>query len=343
MFFDNIILSRTFAPEFKKKAKYMLKGIFASLTVLLLVSYISRAQEPVDTIETSEGTIVVFSNLSWSYMEDLNFDGIMNDHLESLITAQEEVGLVQYWDNHKCYTSERKNNLRALKDTLWLCVTNEKYDDFVMPFDGKVTSRYGYRRGRYHNGIDIDLVTGDPVRSCWDGKVRYAQYNGGGFGNLVIVRHYNGLETFYAHLDEIIVQPNQEVKAGEILGLGGNTGRSRGSHLHFEVRFYDAPINPEEVIDFDNGVLKQQNLFLYADIFRPGRKPSDQIEARIASSGGSVTEKSAGVGQQYYRVRSGDTLSRIARANGTSVSRLCQLNGIRSTTTLQVGRTLRIN
>lgn len=315
----------------KKVSLFLLLTVFSTVDI--------DAQTPIDTIETSEGTIVVFSNLSWSYMEDLEFNGVMNPHLENLVAEQADLELFHPWDNHKCYPSERQNNLRALEDTLWLCVTNEDYSDFEMPFDGLVTSRYGYRRGRYHNGIDIDLETGDTVKSCFAGRVRYAQYNKGGFGNLVIVRHYNGLETFYAHLSNIIVQPNEEVEAGQPLGLGGNTGRSRGSHLHFEMRFYDAPINPEEVIDFANQELKDENLLLYSDIFRPGAKPSDVVASRMNAPNMAESGKS----NQYYRVRSGDTLSRIASRYGTSVSRLCQLNGIRTTTTLQIGRTLRVN
>jgi hypothetical protein len=316
----------------------MLKRTALFLFTFLTITSNSIAQVPIDTIETTEGTIIVFNNLSWSYLHDLNFSGVMNDHLEGLITSDEDLDLVQYWDNDKCYTSERQNNLRALSDTLWLCVTDEENNEFSMPFHGAVTSRYGYRKGRYHNGIDIDLDTGDSVKSCWDGRVRYAKYNSGGFGNLVIVRHYNGLETFYAHLSNIDVQPNQEVKAGELLGLGGNTGRSRGSHLHFEIRFYDAPINPEEIIDFDKKEIKKQNLMLHADIFRPGAKPSDVLATRYNSPGKSES----GRPRKYYKIRSGDTLTEIASRTGTSVDRICQLNGIRTSTTLQIGRNLRV-
>ena len=82
-------------------------------------------------------------------------------------------------------------------------------------------------------------------------KIRYSKYNDGGFGNLVIIRHYNGLETFYAHLSKLLVYPNQEVIAGDPIGLGGNTGHSYGSHLHFEIRFFDVPFDPERIIDLD--------------------------------------------------------------------------------------------
>lgn len=122
---------------------------------------------------------------------------------------------------------------------------------FTMPVYGKVTSRYGWRRGRAHKGIDIDLVTGDNVRAIMDGKVRFAKYYGA-FGNVVVVRHANGLETIYAHLSKILVKPNTFLKSGQVVGKGGNTGRSTGSHLHFEVRYMNQSINPEYLFDFEH-------------------------------------------------------------------------------------------
>ncbi|MFN5784617.1 MAG: peptidoglycan DD-metalloendopeptidase family protein, partial [Flavobacteriia bacterium] len=171
-------------------------------------------------------------------------------------------------------------------------------------------------------------------------KVRYAKYNDGGFGNLVIVRHYNGLETFYAHLSKIIVVPDQDVKAGDILGLGGNTGRSDGSHLHMEIRFYDASINPEEIIDFEKRVIKDENLFVHKGLFRPGAKPSDETGDDVGPEPAKPVIETAQ--RKYYKVRSGDTLSEIAARNQTTISKICQLNGIRPTSTLQIGRSLRV-
>jgi murein DD-endopeptidase MepM/ murein hydrolase activator NlpD len=215
-----------------------------------------------------------------------------------------------------------------------------------------VTSRYGFRHGRHHSGIDLDLETGDTVRSCWSGKVRYSKYNDGGFGNLVVVRHYNGLETFYAHLSKLLVAPDQEVRAGEVIGLGGNTGRSYGSHLHFEVRFYDAAINPEEVIDFDKRTCKDDNLMVHKGLFRPGAKPSSVLEGEepdTSEKQEDPVEKQIEAAQaiqtslrKYYKIRTGDTLTEIADRNKTTVSKICQLNGIRPSSTLQIGRSLRV-
>jgi hypothetical protein len=281
--------------------------------------------------------MLIYSNRTWEYLEDKGFDGILNPRLHTILT-ESSYNFVQNWDNQVCYTSDRKNDLSTLKDTLWLCVLEDEHSEFVSPVPGIVTSRYGPRNGRSHNGIDLDLETGDTVRSCWSGKIRYAKYNEGGFGNLIIVRHYNGLETFYAHLSKMLVVPDQDVKAGEPIGLGGNTGRSYGSHLHFEVRFFDAAMNPEEVIDFEKKVCKDENLFVHKGLFRPGAKPSD-----VEELGESPEEvRIATTNRVYYKVRSGDTLSAIASRNRTTVSKICQLNGIRPTTTLQVGKSLRV-
>lgn len=310
----------------------------------LLISFLSLqlttifAQEVVDTIKTDRGDIVVFDDRTWEYLEDLNFDGVMNHHLNGLIQDDSTLSLIQTWDHDVCYTSDRSNDLSKLKDTLWMCLLNDIENEFRVPVDGLVTSRYGYRHGRYHNGIDLDLEVGDTVYAAWPGKIRYAKFNDGGFGNLVIIRHDNGLETFYAHLDKHLTVPNQVVKAGDPIGLGGNTGHSRGSHLHFEVRFYDSPMNPEEVIDFAAKKCKDENLMVHKGLFRPGAKPSD-LEEHVTSS----TAASASAGSRtFYKIRSGDTLGAIAAKNRTTVSKLCQLNGIRPTTVLQIGRSLRV-
>lgn len=321
----------------------MKKIILGSLLALSGVVYAQPAA--IDTIDTENGKMVIYANRTWAYLEDQGFDGILNKELHQRVQEM-NLGLVQAWDNDVCYTSDKKNDLSKLQDTVWLCVVDEASRDFVVPFDGIVTSRYGYRKGRYHNGIDISLNTGDTVRAAWSGKIRYAKYNDGGFGNLVIIRHHNGLETFYAHLSKHLVFPNDEVVAGQPIGLGGNTGRSFGAHLHFEVRFYDAPLNPEEIIDFEGKKLKDENLFVHKGVLRPGAKPSDYYDNH---EGHSHTESIAAVSRaktvtkgSYYRVKSGDTLSQIAAKNNTTVAAICRLNGIKQTTTLQIGRSLRV-
>ena len=288
------------------------------------------SQDIVDTLITDNGTMLIYANRTWEYLEDQNFDGVLNPTLHEYLERDSSLNFVLPWNQDLCYSSNRSNDLNRLKDTLWLCVVDSGYNNFVIPFDGRITSKYGWRRGRYHNGIDIALKTGDTVVAAFSGKVRYARYNEGGFGNLVIVRHYNGLETFYAHLSKHLVVPNQLIKAGEPIGLGGNSGRSRGSHLHFETRFYDAPMDPELIIDFENNGLTSENLFLHRGLFRAG----------VTAAASSSLTSSDNV--QYHRIRSGDTLGHLAGKYGTTVGNLCRLNSIRPTTTLKIGRTLRV-
>jgi murein DD-endopeptidase MepM/ murein hydrolase activator NlpD len=321
------------------------------LILTVLLSHLHGLTQPVlDTIETDKGRMVLYANRTWAYLKDISFDGILNKQLISELSKRKDLQLFQSWDNDVCYTSGRKNDLSKLGDTLWLCVMDDEHKEFVCPVGGVVTSRYGYRSGRHHSGIDLDLDVGDTVRAAWSGKVRYSKYNDGGFGNLVIVRHHNGLETFYAHLSKLLVVPDQEVRAGEVLGLGGNTGRSFGPHLHFEVRFFDASINPEEVIDFQKKKVKDENLFVHKGLFVPGAKPSERIDhvetappvAQEQVTPPPVVRTVQPVNRKFYKVRSGDTLSEIAARHQTTVSKICQLNGIRPSTALQIGKSLRV-
>ena len=296
------------------------------------------SQKALDTLETELGKVVLYSNKTWSFLQISTFDGVMNPQIHQCMSAHNP-SFKHPWSNDICFTS--RNDLSKLQDTLWLCVNDDNDNHFSMPAPGIVTSRYGPRNGRNHNGIDIDLETGDTVYATWSGKVRYAKYNDGGFGNLVIIRHPNGLETLYAHLSKFLVYPDQDIVAGEPIALGGNTGHSFGSHLHFEIRFYDAPMNPEEVIDFTKKTIKNENLMVHKGLFRPGAKPSDYTEdspAEVVQA--PVVVRTPQV--RYYKVKPGDTLTEIANRNNMTVTQLCQLNGIKPTSVLQVGRSLRV-
>lgn len=190
--------------------------------------------------------------------------------------------------------------------------------DHYMPICGHVTSPFGARWGRNHYGTDLKLQTGDPVASAFAGKVRISRYHRD-FGHVVVVRHPNGLETLYGHMSKRLVDVGDEVEAGDILGLGGSTGRSTGSHLHFETRYLGHPIDPATVFDLEEGTLKSLELAI-----TPG------------------TFKAPATGSSHYRVRKGDTLYAISRHTGVPVNRLCKMNRISSKSTLRVGQTLRI-
>jgi LysM repeat protein len=213
--------------------------------------------------------------------------------------------------------------------------------DYVHPFEGPITSGFGWRWNRMHKGTDIDLDIGDPVVAAFDGVVRIAKYNYGGFGNYVLIRHYNGLETLYAHLSESVVERNQTVRAGQIIGFGGSTGRSTGPHLHFETRFLGQPIDPSKIIDFKNYKLLSDQIYLNHTWFSPS------ITAALESSDDEVVAKPRppkppAAKKVYHKIKSGDTLYGLSKKYGVSVNDICRLNKISRNTTLRIGVTLRV-
>ncbi len=221
------------------------------------------------------------------------------------------------WDTRNIHAYDF--DYRELRDTLQISL---RYDscDYATPFFGRITSDFGERGSRYHYGIDIKLYRGDPVLVAFEGMVRISQYSSS-YGNVVVVRHPNGLETLYAHLSARKCKPGDYVQAGEVIGLGGNTGRSTGSHLHFECRYRGEPIDPNTIIDWESGALNIDVLDLNPQHFAYLK------EARAI---------------KYHRIRSGDTLSRIARKYGTSVRSLCKLNNMRQNSTIYAGRSIRV-
>ena len=199
---------------------------------------------------------------------------------------------------------------------------------FHMPTPStKITSPFGPRWRRMHNGLDLKVNIGDTIVAAFDGKVRIVKYERRGYGKYVVIRHDNGLETVYGHLSKQLVEENQLVKAGEVIGLGGNTGRSTGSHLHFETRFLGIAINPIYMFDFP-----KQDIVADTYTFR---------KTKGVKRAGSHDTQAADGTIRYHKVKSGDTLSRIAKLRGVSVSTLCKLNRIQPTTTLRIGQVLR--
>jgi len=223
---------------------------------------------------------------------------------------------------HNIWTNARVNPYDKLFDQLKEDV-HISMAGFRLPHPGYVTSPYGMRKYRMHKGTDIKVQIGDSIRSAWDGQVRIVGWDPHGYGYYVVVRHTNGLETIYGHLSSPLVDEYQLVDAGEVLGLGGNTGRSTGSHLHWEIRYLGEAMNPANFVDFSTGQLKNKEEYVI------GIKAMKQKKAEQAA-------------MQYYKVKQGDTLSGIAKKYGTSVKRLCQLNNIKETTILQIGRKLRV-
>jgi murein DD-endopeptidase MepM/ murein hydrolase activator NlpD len=208
----------------------------------------------------------------------------------------------------------------SAQDSTYKLLLTDMDEEYVHPVDNIVTSPFGWRGGRNHNGYDLDLEVWDPVKTAFGGVVRFASW-GGGFGRLVIVRHDNGLETFYAHLHRYKVKAGDRVKAGDVIGLGGSSGHSTGSHLHFEVRFKGIPLDPGQIIDFRKQTLRNEVVVLKKTRWSYAVFPEGTI---------------------FHEVKSGDYLHKIAQTYGTTIDELCQMNNIRRNDYLRLGQRLKV-
>jgi murein DD-endopeptidase MepM/ murein hydrolase activator NlpD len=253
-------------------------------------------------------------SLRVKYVSIVNFD-------HSLIPAQEIYGTC--WDS--LHVDSPGFRAELLSDGYEIHLVEDDCG-YTHPIKGEINSDFGWRWNRIHKGMDIDLHIGDSIFAAFDGVVRIVKNDYYGFGNYVLIRHYNGLETIYAHLSGFAVEPNQTVRSGELLGFGGNTGRSTGPHLHFECRFMGQAFDPKYIIDFNQFLLKDTKVTIQESWYLYYLNPY-KYELQFA---------------KYYRIRKGDTLSAIARRYGTTVNNLCRLNGIHRNTILRIGRTIRV-
>ena len=283
-----------------------------------------------DTLPSGDDAVdvVLFANGAWRYVRNR-------------AVAKDSTIFEKYWDTEKLF---------PYKDVEYSTLPKSLVIDLVDSTNGyhtpykasPIRSRYGPRRGRTHQGVDLALKTGEPIYATFSGRVRISQYNRGGYGNLVVIRHDNGLETYYGHLSERMVEPNQWVEAGQVIGLGGSTGRSTGPHLHFETRYYGQSFDPERLIDFKSGTLCRETFLLKRSYFSIYSRASQDFEDEIANEEQDKKEQAEREAMRYHKIRSGDTLGAIARKYGTTVGNICRLNGIKSTTILRIGRTLRV-
>ena len=253
--------------------------------------------------------------------------------------------LYQDWEN---YTAHRET---ALPDTFRIDLRG-----FAMPTESRVlTSNFGARWGRQHKGLDIKVYIGDTIRAAFSGKVRVVRNEGDhtGYGKFVVIRHYNGLETIYGHMSKWLVKPDQEVRAGEPIGLGGSTGRSTGSHLHFETRLCGVALNPALMFDFRNQDVTGDYYMFRKSTYSRESAQANRLRGANGSSASygsdeqlysrSSKRATASRNTRFHKVRKGETLSSIARKRNTSVAAICKLNGIGKNIKLRPGQVLKYN
>ena len=272
-------------------------------------------------------------------------------YLEALFEEEEEPEFDIYTEG---WNSKHVNCYSGVKvpQTAQIDVSN-----FAMPHKGYITSPYGYRRRfrRLHKGVDLKVNIGDTIRAAFDGRVRIKNFERAGYGNYLVLRHTNDLETVYGHLSGFLVDEGQYVKVGDPIALGGNTGRSTGPHLHFETRYMGYAINPCAIFDFANQTTHtdiftfDKNTYQKARNFDPKansayaqqylRENPNKPYVKSKSSGNTTNTRAT---SSTYRVRKGDSLSKIASRHGTTVAKLCRLNGIKSNAKLSIGQRLKL-
>ena len=232
-------------------------------------------------------------------------------------------GYYAIWDTHNI--NPYRVDGRRIRDTLTLKLVDPQRQHFSrMPLTKTpVTSGFTFRWGRWHFGVDLDLETGDSVRAAFDGVIRISKWDGGGYGNYLLVRHFNGIETLYGHLSKPLVPVGTFVKAGQVIGLGGSTGRSTGSHLHFEVRYEGNPINPTLMYNFPGYQLRSDNFTITSALFN---YYSQALRHGRGHSASRSNEPTAARRVAQHQIRVGDTLSEIADRYGVRVSTLKKLN-----------------
>ena len=268
--------------------------------------------------------------------------------LRSIIEKEQEQSpaseLYQEWDNR--YAHKRTQ----MPDTFKIDLRH-----FCMPTPSRVvTSNFGNRWGRPHKGLDIKVYIGDTIRAAFSGKVRIVRYEAGGYGKYIVIRHPNGLETIYCHLSKQLVSENQPVKAGEVIGLGGNTGRSTGSHLHFETRLCGVALNPALMFDFRNQDVTGDYYVYNVNTYDEESVEATRLRGKVGNGGytrdlvqngepGSYKDKKHADNDEllYHKVKNGETLASIAKLRGVTVEKICSLNHLSANAKVRPGMILR--
>jgi len=305
------------------------RKIVNSLLLVLSMSFSVNAQDTTATVADSSKSSMVSIDLS-EVPDNLLRSTI--DSVSKLLSIPDRAFISSYLlDNHPIYTKGwgRTGNLLPQsttfsdKDTFNFTLIEGEESFYINEFDS-FNWGYGPRWGRMHRGWDLQMDIGDTLRAAFNGVVRYAQFNDGGYGNCVVIRHLNGIETLYAHLSKLDCEPGDFIRAGELIGLAGSTGRSSGPHLHWEWRYLGQSFDAMIAIDTSTFLLKADSLQL------TGSNLQDPPEYKIRKT------------TTYHTVKSGETLSHIAQKYHTSVSSLVRKNKLKNPDQLQIGQRLRI-
>lgn len=322
------------------------KLIFSILILVFTTSAVTYGQVNVNTPPQNDSTELADEEEinDDEFSDEIEPDSSFDEYLKSIGYGFDSTLIPAHnmynhtWNTKKIHVYEQ--DLSKIKDTTMIVLQDTSDCYFHPPCFGHITSKFGYRRmrrrrGRMHYGTDVKLYKGDPVYSAFDGIVRIAQYSRS-YGYVVVVRHYNGLETIYAHFSKLLTKPGTIIKAGDPIGLGGNTGRSYGSHLHFEVRFKGLPFDATSIINFETGKLISDTIYIDQKFLSHLKRTKYAGGSRYKGGKGSTK------GAKYHRVRRGDTLGGIAVRYGTTITRLCRLNGIRRNSIIRIGQRIRI-
>lgn len=261
--------------------------------------------------EDSVGSIDIGTNQIVKISEELKIDCVW-------VKAAEYYSI---WNSN--YINPYRRDAKKFRDTIDIKLYDvDRGQLWSTPLANNLkTSNFGYRWGRFHHGVDLNLKIGTPIYTVFDGIVRISAY-GMGFGNYVVIRHYNGLETLYGHMSMRKVEVGQVVKAGQLIGIGGSTGWSTGPHLHFEVRYQGNSIDPLLIFDFSkkkNQVFSQKFTLLPEHFWHLGNKTRKRI---------------------YHQVKYGDTLYSISRKYRIPIWTLARQNKLHYKSPLRVGQRL---
>ena len=304
---------------------------FANPTDSLAIQPIEKLQSAivVDTLPTADKhlSIVLFNDNTWRYINTAKIE-------------QDTTIFSAHWDTEKI-SAYKDLALGEIPLTTPINLV-DSLRSYRYPHKGRITSRYGVRRRQNHNGIDLALKVGDTICSAFDGRVRFSKATETGYGTLIIIRHDNGLETYHGHLSARLVEENERVVAGQPIGLGGNSGRSTGPHLHFECRYMGQSFDPERLINFRTGELRRDHLLLKRGYFSIYSKYEQDWNGEKVLADADKKEAQLSAERKYYKVRSGDYLGLIAKRNYTTVANICRLNGIKADAVLPIGKVLRV-